>query len=136
MGHTCDMKGAGENLYWAGSTTPLVEDENSWDDAIQDWYGEEPDWNYVTSSSDGGVVGHFTQLVWKSTTHMGCAMNVNCNNKFPGFTNIVVVCRYSPAGNYMGQEDSNVMNHVSTGSCGAASATCSPAPATLIEMPL
>merc|ERR1740123_206090 len=63
-GHTCDTNGAGENLYWQGSSGPLVEDEVAWDDAIQSWYGEEPSWNYMThSSGDGGVVGHFTQVV-------------------------------------------------------------------------
>jgi len=123
-GHSsCDQNGAGENLYYAGSTVALVEDANSWDNAIQAWYGEEPSWDYVSStSSDGGVVGHFTQIVWKATSQVGCAMNVNCNNKFNGYKNLVVVCRYSQPGNLMGAEAANVLEDVASG--GTASSSC------------
>merc|ERR1719491_2560835 len=102
----------------------MTETQVAWDAAIQSWYGEEPDWNYATHSSDGGVTGHFTQMVWKGTTKIGCAMNVNCNNMWAqqGFKNNVVVCRYMQAGNYQGQYAANVMG-LETTSC-AADSSC------------
>ena len=39
------------------------------------------------------ATGHFTQVVWKSTTQLGCGLAVNRGNKIYG------VCNYSPAGN-------------------------------------
>lgn len=55
--------------------------------------------------------GHFSQIVWKSTTHVGCA-TVMCN----GLGNIdsssplpFTVCNYSPPGNYNGEYADNVL---------------------------
>lgn len=61
-----------------------------------------------------GKYGHFTQLVWKGTTHVGCA-TVDCTGKnwageqdvsnvAPYFT----VCNYGPAGNMGGDFGKNV----------------------------
>jgi hypothetical protein len=41
-------------------------------------------------------VGHYTQMVWRSSTRVGCAIASNAQNDF-------LVCRYSPQGNYLGQ---------------------------------
>jgi len=48
--------------------------------------------------------GHFTQIVWKSTTLVGCA-TVNCPGGLQGasFTPWFTVCNYYPAGNFVGQ---------------------------------
>lgn len=45
-------------------------------------------------------VGHYTQIIWRSTTHVGCAVASNRQNDF-------LVCRYSPAGNYFDQDPIN-----------------------------
>ena len=47
--------------------------------------------------------GHFTQVVWKSTTKLG--MGVAFGN---GGRNVVVVAQYGPAGNMMGEFPQNV----------------------------
>ncbi|KAH6671087.1 CAP domain-containing protein [Halenospora varia] len=46
------------------------------------------------------ATGHFTQLVWKNTTTVGCG-RTSCQgkNKTPGW---YVVCEYFPAGNVVG----------------------------------
>ena len=43
-----------------------------------------------------GDVGHYTQIVWHSTTRVGCALASNATDDY-------VVCRYSPPGNVMGE---------------------------------
>ncbi|KAJ5682276.1 hypothetical protein N7462_005441 [Penicillium macrosclerotiorum] len=55
--------------------------------------------------------GHFSQIVWKGTTHVGCATvtcdslgNVDSSSALP-FT----VCNYSPPGNYDGEYGTNVL---------------------------
>ncbi|KAL1988925.1 hypothetical protein VTN96DRAFT_6914 [Rasamsonia emersonii] len=55
--------------------------------------------------------GHFSQIVWKGTTHVGCATvvcsnlgNVDSSEPLP-FT----VCNYSPPGNYAGEYADNVL---------------------------
>lgn len=47
-------------------------------------------------------VGHFTQLVWKNTTTVGCGA-ADCND-----AGWLLVCEYNPAGNVVGQFASNV----------------------------
>ncbi len=59
------------------------------------WVGSPPEttpW-YRTNTS-----GHYTQLVWADTTHVGCGIS-ECSGKagFDNFSN--VVCQYAPAGN-------------------------------------
>ncbi|GFN18894.1 hypothetical protein AtubIFM55763_002887 [Aspergillus tubingensis] len=70
-----------------------------------DLYGEaDPDMTYFDNW------GHFSQIVWAATTHVGCATvtcdslgNVDASEALP-FT----VCNYSPAGNYEGEYATNV----------------------------
>lgn len=54
--------------------------------------GRFPDISRTGTWSD---VGHYTQIVWPTTTHVGCAMASNRSDDF-------LVCRYWPAGNIVG----------------------------------
>ncbi len=77
----------GENLA-TGFPTPAA--------AIKAWYGESSDYSYRRPRFSSRT-GHFTQLVWKSTTKLGCAVAA-CNGK-NGTPGDFLVCEYSPAGN-------------------------------------
>jgi len=50
-----------------------------------------------------GTTGHFTQVVWTTTTLLGCAVQ-SCPNGLVGWSagRFLMVCRYSPRGNYLG----------------------------------
>jgi len=84
----------GENLYISSLDASYL-------DAIECWYKEKDDYNHYNNSCND-VCGHYTQLVWRDTTEIGCAKAryTKGNHK----NNTVIVCRYNPPGNYMGEE--------------------------------
>jgi hypothetical protein len=51
------------------------------------------------------VCGHYTQIVWKTTTRLGCGVALcDQNSPFMGFPKWEFwVCNYAPPGNYNGQ---------------------------------
>mmetsp|Transcript_8027 Transcript_8027/g.20596 ORF Transcript_8027/g.20596 Transcript_8027/m.20596 type:complete len:283 (+) Transcript_8027:204-1052(+) len=86
--------GFGENLAWGyGSMTA----------AIDAWYSEIDQYDYGNPGFTGGT-GHFTQIVWKDTKRLGCAMGY-CPDVYGGYW----VCQYDPPGNYLGNFGSNVL---------------------------
>ncbi|MEY4270106.1 MAG: hypothetical protein RLZZ58_1322 [Pseudomonadota bacterium] len=86
--------GQGENL-WMGSAGYYDVDAMiaMWsDEAVQFKPGRFPD---VAVRGGWMDVGHFTQMIWPTTTHVGCAVS-------RGVTDDYLVCRYSPPGNVTG----------------------------------
>lgn len=86
----------GENL-WMGSTGYY-----SYSAMAQSWADEKRLFVYGTFpkvSSDGNWanVGHYTQVIWKNTTQVGCAVAT-------GGSWDILVCRYGPPGNWIGEK--------------------------------
>jgi hypothetical protein len=87
--------GQGENL-WMGTRGAF-----SLDEMIGSWSGEKslfrpglfPD---VSSTGLWPDVSHYTQMIWRSTTRVGCAVHRGRSEDY-------LVCRYSPNGNVTGQ---------------------------------
>ncbi|GME72938.1 unnamed protein product [Ambrosiozyma monospora] len=69
--------------------------------AINAWYDEGANYDYGSGCS---VYDHFTALVWKSTTKVGCA-TVNCGSYWGDY----VICSYDPAGNVVTECADNVL---------------------------
>lgn len=85
----------GENL-WMGTAGRFAPEAmvDSWIQEGADYKpGRFPD---VSRSGNWMNVGHFTQVIWWRTTHVGCA--VASNNRSD-----VLVCRYGPPGNMQGE---------------------------------
>lgn len=75
---------------------------------VQDWVSEAANYTYADNScAPGKVCGHYTQVVWRNTTQVGCA-TVTCTTNSPFGAQFPQwqfwVCDYSPPGNYMGQK--------------------------------
>ena len=87
--------GQGENL-WMGSAGAF-----SIEEMIGSWAAERslfvpgtvPN---VSRSGHFSDVGHYTQMIWRATTRIGCALH-------RGRTADYLICRYAPAGNVIGQ---------------------------------
>ncbi|KAJ7377239.1 hypothetical protein OS493_030050 [Desmophyllum pertusum] len=62
--------------------------------------------NSIFDVSGAHWIGHFTQVVWKATTHVGVGLKKIVNSD--GKTETYVVARYSPPGNVNGQLGDNV----------------------------
>jgi len=86
----------GENLYMyyssTGNTPPLSE-------AIKSWYSEKKNFEYGNKywCKSGTICGHYTQLIWKDTKKIGCGKAKNGNK-------VYIVCRFYPAGNWIGEQ--------------------------------
>merc|ERR1719159_120273 len=99
----------GENLAW-GMTNAK---------AVELWYDEIKYTDDGLVSSFSSNTGHYTQVVWKGTTHIGC-----------GIDRTLLVCQYGEGGNMQGQFDTQVTAPVRSASEGGSAApsgggTCS-----------
>lgn len=103
-----ERNGAGENLYCA-MLANLSDFPTYGDDVVRAWYDEVSYYDY-SHASYSSRTGHFTQVVWKNTTELGCGVAQGTDERFGyKFTKIYVVCHYQAAGNYMGQFMENVL---------------------------
>jgi hypothetical protein len=82
----------GENIYASSGTS--VEPS----DAVDSWMSEQSEYDYA--DGDFSEAGHYTQVVWRSSVRIGCAI-VNCPNARYSNT---VLCDYAPGGNLGGQK--------------------------------
>lgn len=86
----------GENLFTASYQVDYV-------DAINSWYGEKPYYNYADNRCQSSkVCGHYTQMIWKNSTEVGCGIAQYTTGSYKDW--LVVVCRYNPPGNYIGEK--------------------------------
>lgn len=84
----------GENIFASSGTATAG-------GAVTAWANEGPHYHYDTNTCDtNAVCGHYTQLVWRATLQVGCAI-ASC----PQLTySSVVVCDYGPGGNIANQK--------------------------------
>ncbi len=91
-----DRPGEGENL-WMGSAGGYSPAE-----MVAGWAGEKADFSNgtfpdVARSGNWQSVGHYTQMIWRATTAVGCAKASSAQAD-------ILVCRYAPAGNFTGEK--------------------------------
>ncbi|TPP65506.1 GLIPR1 protein 1 [Fasciola gigantica] len=66
------------------------------------WFDEHADYDFSSGNCRSGMCGHYTQLVWASTTHVGCGVrDCGFNANFP--YGLSIVCNYGPGGNMIGE---------------------------------
>ncbi|HYC84897.1 MAG TPA: CAP domain-containing protein [Chryseosolibacter sp.] len=87
------LKRYGENIYWSSSSAGTALK------ASKGWYSEIEKFVYgkLTPENWSGS-GHYTQMVWSTTTAVGIGL-ATCEG---GGT--IIVANYDPPGNYMGEK--------------------------------
>jgi len=94
----------GENLYW-GSALQWSDGRKELqkvtpEQVVDSWGSEKADYDYASNSCQPGkMCGHYTQVVWRDTKTVGCAVAVCEDSKQQ-----VWVCQYQPAGNWIGEK--------------------------------
>jgi uncharacterized protein YkwD len=83
----------GENLFFAANTAPNF--NPSCYDAVKAWYDEIKDYDFGNPTF-AAATGHFTQVVWKTSTKIGMGF---ASAKSGPFTKVFAVARYKKAGN-------------------------------------
>jgi len=108
----------GENLYATASTIDNLDSVEKMTAGVRSWYNEHSDYTHDTTACSG-VCGHYTQAVWAKSLSVGCGYSM-CTNIFPGYPyQMMIVCRYSPRGNYIGDKP-----YTETGEPGAIATDC------------
>lgn len=94
--HDPAQHGHGENLWtgWGGRVwTP--------EEMIGEWIAKKANYRHgvfpdVSRTGDWNDVSHYTQVIWRDTTHVGCAVESRGDRT-------VLACRYAPPGNIDGR---------------------------------
>jgi uncharacterized protein YkwD len=102
--------GSGENIYVSYTTENSIAPDTLANSTMQNWYEKEVSQYNYDSPGFSKSTGHFTQVVWKSSTKLGCGNATGTktlgNQTYNAF---YVVCNYAPAGNVRSQFPSNVL---------------------------
>lgn len=83
----------GENMFWGK--------KQHWtaSDAVYYWFVENKWYDFKSldcSAPEEKGCGHFTQLVWRDSVRVGCALQ-QCHKNESG---MLVICEYDPPGNF------------------------------------
>ncbi|TMW83072.1 hypothetical protein EJD97_003069, partial [Solanum chilense] len=98
----------GENIFWE------LYRQNTATSIVQKWFGEKQFFNHATNQCDcqperaGCECGHYLNVIWRSTTKVGCSGFVYCDDQ----KGAIVVCSYDPIGNVKGVNPLNPVNNV------------------------
>lgn len=80
----------GENIFSGTGTYAPKDVVDAWGNEVSDYHQD------TNTCNDGAQCGHFTQIVWASTTKVGCASATAADGT------IYWTCNYDPAGNITG----------------------------------
>jgi hypothetical protein len=116
-GHDTDIGsypgGYGQNIAMYAATNNLGSEVEFIRTSITEyWYNGEIDLYPNAYGSEPGMGGfhewgHYTQIVWKGTKEVGCAV-AYCDSGLASYPGYYSVCNYGPPGNYGGEYGENV----------------------------
>lgn len=90
-----DRPGQGENL-WAGTPSAFSYEEMSGAWIEEKRFYQHARFPFVSTTGQWQDVGHYTQIIWRDTTRLGCGLATGSGRDY-------LVCRYAPPGNVSGE---------------------------------
>ncbi|XP_059046094.1 venom allergen 5.02-like [Achroia grisella] len=93
----------GENIYMFSTTGRNLKLNIT--DFLDSWFNEYKYYTYGSLSDadfetpDEKQIGHYTQMAWSNSTHVGCGVSQFAGGKW---NSQLIVCNYGPAGNVIG----------------------------------
>lgn len=82
----------GENIFWGKY------DHWTATEAVQSWVRESKFYDpHTNQCTHGQMCGHYTQIVWRDSSRIGCARKKCLNG------GLFVICVYDPPGNYINE---------------------------------
>jgi len=100
--HNPERGELGENIF----ATTVTDAHVAVEQAMTSWAAEAKDFDLAKNAcAVGAVCGHYTQLVWRATRSVGCAV-ASCTTgaPLPADAWTLVVCDYAPPGNMAGEK--------------------------------
>lgn len=115
-GHNTDIGGGGygQNIAMYAATNNLGSEVDFIRTSITEyWYNNEIDLYGNAYGHEPGMGGfhdwgHFSQIVWKGTKEVGCAVAYCGAGSLASYPGYYSVCNYGPPGNYQGEYSANV----------------------------
>lgn len=98
----------GQNIYWR--SVAIRDVDKGIQDAVRVWYDEIALYQFDRPTFSAAT-GHFTQVVWRATTHVGMA---------PSADGTYLIANYRPCGNCLGMFVENVPRPAVSGNLTAA----------------
>merc|ERR1719204_699742 len=107
-GHVCEkettMGPGGKPLgtKYMGQNLAAGWPTRSWKSSIKSWDEEKKDYHFcANSATPNKMVGHYTQVVWQETTHVGCgkAKCATIKSSPHSTSGELITCNYWPSGN-------------------------------------
>jgi pathogenesis-related protein 1 len=108
MGPSLNGKPMGENLYASGGS---IADTQPGKHAVDGWAGEVACYTFgsflrndkcdmqCTTQMNSDGCGHYTQVVWRNSTRIGCGVSTCGSGRI---MQNEVICNYAPVGNIVG----------------------------------
>ena len=97
--HAMEHSGAidtGENIAtWPAGHASLTRLVKIWGDEKK--YFIDASFPDVSSTGDWKIVAHYSQLIWRKTTEVGCGLATGGGQDY-------LVCQYNPMGNFRGEK--------------------------------
>mmetsp|Transcript_60288 Transcript_60288/g.108557 ORF Transcript_60288/g.108557 Transcript_60288/m.108557 type:complete len:393 (+) Transcript_60288:59-1237(+) len=110
----------GENLAWGSPSMTGARSTRAWYSEIE--YTNPSAYGTAATMTDsypsGNAIGHYTQMIWSTSTKLGCGKGTATVS---GNSGDYWVCQYGPAGNYVGSFAKQVVApSVSLATCGGS----------------